>query len=260
MIYKNTIKRIKSLNQKKHRQKQHQFLVEGDKMVLELFHTSLQVEELLATADFLDKHTHEIRKAKLIVEVSSSEIKKASLLKNPQNSLAVCTLPPENELPASLSGLSLYLDGIQDPGNLGTILRTCDWFGINYLFCSPDTADIYNPKVIQASMGSFCRVHTVYVQLEELAHVAQEANIPVIGTYMQGRNIYSDSLPAEVVVVLGNEGQGIRKSSERYIESQLTIPRCRKETATPESLNAAVSAGIICSEFKRVSLGAVHSK
>src|SRR5690606_28646464 len=163
MVSKNTIKLIKSLALKKNRIKQNLFLVEGDKNVSEVLGSAFCVENLLATGKFLDDNKALIKKARLVTEATQQEIELASLLKNPQNSIAICTLPKLKETPKKFkTDFCIYLDDIQDPGNLGTIIRICDWFGMNQLFCSPKTADLFNPKVIQASMGSFCRVEVFY--------------------------------------------------------------------------------------------------
>ncbi|HKI87576.1 MAG TPA: RNA methyltransferase [Draconibacterium sp.] len=257
MIGKNTTKRIKSLALKKYRQKEELFLVEGDKNVLEVLHSTYQVEQLLATENFLSKNSNLTKHAKQITEVTVDEIKKVSLLKNPQNSLAICALPVEIPLPEKLEkDLSLYLDGIQDPGNLGTLIRICDWFGISQLFCSPDTANLYNPKVIQSSMGSFCRVQVWYSPFETLLSVTQRQGTPVFGTFLNGKSIYTEKLPSQALLVVGNEGNGIRESVGKKIENKITIPRFTQKYNGAESLNAAVATGIICAEFIRQQLSA----
>jgi TrmH family RNA methyltransferase len=252
MIGKSTTKRIKSLALKKYRQKEKLFIVEGDKNVLEVLQSNFEVKQLFATHDFLTKNSAFTSQAKQITEVAIDELKKLSLLKHPQNSLAVCTLTDKKSLPEKLDkNLSLYLDGIQDPGNLGTLIRICDWFGINQLFCSPDTADIYNPKVIQASMGSFCRVDVWYTPFDELINIAKESNVSVFGSFLNGRNIYNEKLPGQALLVIGNEGNGIRESVVKAIDHKITIPSYAKNGKGAESLNAAVATGIICAEFKR---------
>lgn len=251
MIGKSTIKRIKSLALKKYRQKEKLFLVEGDKNVLEVLQSTYKVQQLFATEAFLSENTDHVQQAAEIVSATEDEIKKLSLQKNPQRSIAVCNLPTQNLPPEKINDLSLYLDGIQDPGNLGTIIRICDWFGISQLFCSPDTADIYNPKVIQASMGSFCRVDVKYIPFEVLLNVARYSAIPVYGTFVNGENMYTQKLPASALLVIGNEGNGIRKSVEKEIGNRIAIARFAQQNNGPESLNAAVATGIICAEFKR---------
>jgi len=253
MIGKNKIKLIKSLSLKKYRLKYGLFLVEGDKNVREVLISDYQVNELYATKNFLESDEKIIRHALKINKVNISEIKKASLLVQPQHALAICSIPvSENRIPY-LKELSVFLDGIQDPGNMGTIIRICDWFGIEELICSPGTADIYNPKVIQASMGSFCRVRISYMPFDKIACLAKELQIPVYGTYTQGLNIYKEILPDKALVVLGNEGSGISKKVSQMIEYKIKIPSFGKKEESAESLNVAVATGIVCSAFRRQS-------
>ena len=164
--------------------------------------------------------------------------------------MAICSLPNSKKQPQKLNKFSFYLDGIQDPGNLGTIIRTCDWFGIENLFCSEDTADVYNPKVIQSTMGSFTRVKIHYTGFNELKKVADASKVKILGTFMDGKNIYKSKLPEKVLVVLGNEGKGIRREVELAVDQRIAIPRFQNKNQ-PESLNVATTAAIICSEFKR---------
>lgn len=251
MISKNTIKLIKSLARKKYRQKHQLFLVEGEKNILEVLDSSLHITQLFGTARFLQNNSERITKADNVAEASPDEIKKASLLKSPQECLALCAMPKENELPEKLTFFTFFLDGIQDPGNLGTILRTCDWFGADTIFCSPDTADIYNPKVIQASMGSFCRAKVIYTPFDQLAEIAAQSKVEIMGTFMDGENIYNKQLPEKAIVVLGNEGNGISPEVAAKVVQKLSIPRFHEGKKGPESLNVGVTAAIICSEFKR---------
>ncbi len=251
MISKSKIKLVKSLALKKHRQKEHLFIVEGDKNVAEVLNSGFRVKELFATETFLKNNAPTTEKAEKITEARREELKKASLLQTPQHSLAICELPPAGELPRQLEGWSFYLDGIQDPGNLGTIVRTCDWFGIDRLFCSPETVDIFNPKVIQASMGSFSRVNVSYLPFKKLAGIASASGVKIVGTFSDGQSIYSTPLPGKAIIVLGNEGKGISREVENSIDFRLGIPGAHALSSGPESLNVAVTAGIICSEFYR---------
>lgn len=252
MISKNTIKLIKSLSVKKYREKEGLFLVEGNKMVAETLRSNCKVKKLIATPEFLQTLKTGINYAIEITEASQEEIKKASLLKNPQSSIALCEIPENENLPENIGkGLSLYLDGIQDPGNLGTIIRMCDWFGIDFIFCSPDTADIYSPKVVQASMGSIFRTKLFYIPTTFFFQKESLMNIPVFGAFLNGNNIYTENLPANAILVVGSEGSGIRKEIEPFINKKITIPEFAKSNGNAESLNVAVAAGIICAEFKR---------
>ena len=249
---KNTIKLIKSLALKKYRTKEGLFLVEGDKLVLELLNTCLQLKDLIVTEDFSIPDENKLRNVEKLTRTKHSEIKKASLLKSPQNSLAICRIPEAKALPNELNGtFSVYLDGIQDPGNLGTIIRICDWFGIQQLFCSPDTVDHYNPKVIQASMGSFKRIHIWKSEFKEIARIAESSGTITFGAFMDGENIYSQDLPKNALLVMGNEGNGIRKEVEDLINKRLSIPNLSTQKEKAESLNVSVATAIICSEFKR---------
>ena len=252
MISKNKTKLIQSLRSKKHRLKEQLFLVEGNKNVAEVLASNYVVEELYATSDFLFQNESVTKNARLIIEVGKEAIRKASLLQNPQNSLAICGLPQEKEIPQHLNdNLSIYLDEIQDPGNLGTIIRLCDWFGVDQLFCSPDSADAFNPKTIQACMGSFCRIQPVVVGFNELAEIARISNALIYGAYLEGNNIYSESLPAKALMVIGNEGNGINVAWESKIDRKIYIPSFSANTQHAESLNVSTATAIILSEFKR---------
>ena len=147
--------------------------------------------------------------------------------------------------------MSVYLDGVQDPGNLGTIIRLCDWFGIQNIFCSNDTVDLYNPKVIQASMGSFMRVTVFESELSALKKIAQKSGAVIYGTFMEGENVYRAELASKAVLVMGNEGNGIREKSVQLIDRKVSIPNFSAANSKAESLNVSVATAILCSEFKR---------
>lgn len=261
MVSKNTIKLIKSLALKKNREKENLFLVEGDKNVSEVLASKFDVDRLFATSTFLAKNKSLLHKAKLTDEVTKQEIKQVSLLKNPQNSIALCRLPESKILSEKVdSDLWIFLDDIQDPGNLGTIIRICDWFGINQLFCSPKTADVFNPKVIQASMGSFCRVEVFSTNFERIAQHATKMGMTIIGAFLEGKNIYKVKLPPKALLVMGNEGNGISSDVERIIEKKIKIPEFNQNPTSAESLNVSVATAIICSEFKRQKTFSDYSK
>ena len=252
MISKNRTKLIQSLRSKKNRLKEQLFLVEGNKNVAEVLASTLVVEELYATSDFLFENQHFAQNAMRVIEVEKEAIRKASLLQNPQSSLAICKIPPAENIPQRLNeNLSIYLDEIQDPGNLGTIMRLCDWFGIDQLFCSTDSADAFNPKTIQASMGSFCRVRPIVVDFNELAEIAHLSNAPIYGAYLEGKNIYSETLSAKALMVVGNEGNGINVGWENEIDRKISIPSFSTNAQHAESLNVSMATAIILSEFKR---------
>lgn len=252
MISKSTIKLIKSLAFKKFRNKESLFLVEGDKNVAEVLNSNYSVEKLFATKNFINENKELTEKVIFLEEVDQNEIKKASLLQNPQNSLAICRLPEQPEFPKKLNtNLSIFLDEIQDPGNLGTIIRICDWFKVEFLFCSPNTADLFNPKVIQASMGSFSRVNAIRAEFEQVLQIAKNTATPIFGAFLNGQNIYQVKLPQRAILVVGNEGNGIRQNIEANTDKKIKIPEFADHSAGAESLNVSVATAIICSEFKR---------
>jgi TrmH family RNA methyltransferase len=251
MISKGKIKLIKSLAHRKYRLKELLFVVEGNKNVIEVVNSEYTVTNVWATETFLNENESILTRGIEITEASQEEIKKASLLKNPQQCLALCKIPESNIRGITFNDqLTLYLDGIQDPGNLGTIIRTCDWFGIEQIYCSADTADLYNPKVIQATMGSFCRCRVYYSLFDTIALAAHKNGISIYGAFLQGKNIYQTNFPDNVLLIVGNEGHGIRSMNEKYIQQKINIPEFRKSRGA-ESINVAVATGIICSEIKR---------
>ncbi len=238
MLTAHTIKTIQSLDKKKYRQKYNLFLVEGNKIIKELPNSNYKIENLYSiNPENLSFKTQEIEK------ILPAELKKISFLQNPKDSVAVCKIP-ENRILKNVS-IQLVLDGIQDPGNLGTIIRLADWFGIEQIVCSNDTVDVYNPKVIQATMGSFLRVNAYYTDLEEYLPTYQ---YPILGTDMNGENIYKTEFPEKFSLIFGNEGNGLRASTENLISKMITIPRFGQNQST-ESLNVSMSAGIILGEI-----------
>jgi len=252
MLSKNKIKLIQSLNRKKDRDESGLFLVEGNKMVEEALRSEYQIETLVCTSQFADQHPEIRSKAKELIEADRDSIQKASLLQNPQEALAIVMQPklitPELNLNTELC---LALDFIQDPGNLGTILRIADWFGINTVICSENTVDVFTPKVVQASMGAIFRIKTSYTNLESFLLEASKSQIPVYGTFMDGNNIYTESLTKNGIIVLGNEGNGISDSISRLVTRRISIPTFSTNPNKAESLNVAIAASICCSEFRR---------
>jgi TrmH family RNA methyltransferase len=246
-ISKSQIKRIRSLEQKKHRQEEGIFLAEGPKLIADLSGV-FRCRFLVATAEWLEQNPH--ISADEIVEVSAGELSRCSLLKTPQQVLAVFEQPLcQLNLTLVRTSLSLALDDVQDPGNLGTIIRVADWFGIEDIFCSPGTVDVYNPKAVQASMGAIARVKVHYTSLREL--IGSLKDIPVYGTFINGENIYEQSLSTNGIIVMGNEGNGIGREIEELICRRLFIPNYPLERETSESLNVAVATAIVCAEFRR---------
>lgn len=240
MLSKNQIKLITSLQQKKYRKQEQLFFAEGLKVVQELLHSNFELQELFTTKqDFLSVSKDNLH------AISEAELKKISALATPNSCLAVFKIPKAKEMKES--GLILALDDVRDPGNLGTIIRLCDWFGIETLFCSEETVDIYNPKVVQATMGSISRVNVVYGDLENFL---VKTKLTVFGTFMDGKNIYQESLLKEGIIVMGNEANGISEAVEKLVTDRIAIPRFGDLQIT-ESLNVATATAIILSEFKR---------
>lgn len=251
-LSKSKIKYIQSLKEKKYREEYNAFVAEGDKMVSDLL-PILKCELLVATAGFLQSGQGVTGNVAEIIEVPKSDIQKASFLKNPQQVIAVFEQPRFSlDTKVLRTQLSLMLDGIQDPGNLGTIVRLADWYGIENIICSEDTVDVYNPKVVQATMGALARVKLTYTDLDRF--IDQLEDIPIYGTFLDGEDLYSSSLAESGIIVMGNEGKGIRPEIAKRINKRLYIPNYPKSRETSESLNVAIATAIICSEFRRRSL------
>lgn len=249
MLSKNDIRTIKSLEHKKFRVEYGIFIAEGHKLVGDLL-GKFQCRLIAATSDWLDANRQV--KAERVERVTPEELKKASLLQAPQDVLALFSIP---EYSCSIcdkaaDNLVLALDDIQDPGNLGTIVRIADWFGIRDIFCSKGTADIYNPKSVQATMGAMARVRLHYCDLDrELSKL--KGNIPVYGTFLDGENMYEKHLTQHGVIIMGNEGNGIGLSAGRHVTERLFIPNWPAGSETSESLNVAVATAVVCAEFRR---------
>ena len=247
MLSKNKIKYIRSLELKKNRKEEGVFVAEGPKLVGDLI-GHFKCRLLVATSSWLDMNSHV--KADEIIEASYDELTRASLQKNPQDVLAVFEQPDSaydlNEVKKSLS---LALDDVQDPGNLGTIIRIADWFGIEHIFCSHGTADVYNPKTIQATMGALSRVRIHYCQLSSL--ITSLGDMPVYGTFLDGNDMYQETLSEYGLIVMGNEGNGISKEVGEMVNKRLYIPNYPVGRETSESLNVAVATSVICAEFRR---------
>ena len=242
MVSKNQIKLITSLQQKKYRIANQLFIAEGIKVIQELLNSNFELVNLFTTKDDFEQV-----KSPYKTVVSDADLKKISALNTPNSCLAVFKMAPEK--PVVNSGLILALDSVRDPGNMGTILRLCDWFGIKQLICSNETVDFYNPKVVQATMGSIGRVNVNYTNLN--TYIDQYKGV-VFGTFMDGDNIYKTHLPQEGIIVMGNEANGISSQLEAIVSHRLAIPRFGELQKT-ESLNVATATAIILSEFKRES-------
>lgn len=238
MVSKSQTKLITSLQQKKYRDQTGLFIAEGPKVIAELQDEGLTLHSLFSTnASEITAENH--------FQVTEAELKKISFLKTANNSVAIFKIPKTKLLQDK--GLIVALDAVRDPGNLGTIIRLCDWFGVQQLICSEDTTDCFNPKVVQATMGSLARVQVHYVSL--LEHLDRTA-LPVFGGFMDGKNVYSEKLPKDGIVVMGNEANGISGAILQKITHKISIPRFG-ETQKTESLNVATATAIFLSEFRR---------
>ena len=248
MISKAKLKLVRSLEQKKYRKQEGLFVAEGPKVVGDLL-AVMPVREVFATRQWVEQNAHRYPTTPL-TEISDEELRKLSFLQHPQQVVGVFPIA-EPETPANIAdSLSLALDGVQDPGNLGTIIRIADWFGIETIYCSEDTADVFNPKVVQATMGSIARVKLVYTDLATLIDSLPEGT-PVCGTLLNGENIYEQQLPQRGLIVMGNEGKGISAEIAGKVNRRLLIPNFPPERPTADSLNVAIATAITCAEFRR---------
>jgi len=234
-ITKNEIKLIKSLGQKKVRHQEQLFLVEGIKGIREFLDSEFELYQLFATDAIFDAET---------TLISAKDLQRISALKSPNTAVAIFRMPKSKS--QKESSLILALDDVRDPGNLGTIIRLCDWFGIEHLVCSLETVDCYNPKVVQATMGSLTRVQIDYVDLE---NYLKQSKLKTYGTFMDGNSVYSEVLPNEGIIIMGNEANGISSAIESLVDKKIGIPRFGNLKAT-ESLNVATATAIVLSAFK----------
>ena len=252
MLSKNKIRLINSLDSKKIRSENGLFVAEGEKLVSEIIESQLTIKYLAGTEDWFSKT--DSRKLNSIEKdiVSNEQLKKISFLKTPQSVLCLAKIPTYDLNLASLKDkLLLVLDNVQDPGNLGTIIRIADWFGIEHIICSVNSADAFNPKVVQATMGAICRVKIYYEDLAEILKTSQRLNIPMFGTTLNGENIYNADLKPNGLIMMGNESKGISPACIPYLTQQLFIPFYPPEQQQSESLNVAIATAIVCSEFRR---------
>lgn len=235
MLSKNEIKRISSLSRKKYRDELGLFVVEGEKMVEEALASDFEVESVYRTS-----------------EIGEETMARITALSSPSPALAVVKMPSSTDFASPAADeLVLALDSLRDPGNVGTIIRLADWFGIRTIFASHDTVDIYNPKVVQATMGAIFRVRFVYCDLVPLLSGLRSAGTPVYGTFLDGDDIYRRSLTPGGVVVMGSESNGISPEVSAVVTERLLIPSFAKEGGGCESLNVAIATAITCSEFRR---------
>lgn len=237
---------VRSLADKKVRDEEHLFIAEGDKLITEIIASGWKIRHLYALEG------HFAGRAEII---SEKDMQRISQLKTASYSLAVVEQPRHKSSTASAESLSLALDGVQNPGNLGTIIRLADWFGVEDIFCSPDTADCFNPKVVQATMGAILRVKVHYLPLADFLARTAAAGTPIYGTMLDGENIYDAELTSGGVIVMGNEGKGVSEACARTFTHRLLIPTYPADRQGSESLNVAMATGIVCAEFRRRARG-----
>ena len=273
MISKNQIKYVRQLEQKKFRKAENLFIAEGHKVVGDLLAAGFRPKQIYATADWQSPVA-----SVEVTQVTNDELQRLSLLQHPQQVLALFPIPDSsgefairqhnnngicNAKTSTLKSplgsaawqrqeFSILLDNVQDPGNLGTIIRVADWFGIDTIFCSPGTVDAWNPKVVQATMGSIARVHIVYIEPDELFDALPD-DYPIYGTFLDGQNIYTQQLSSHGLIVMGNEGNGISDAVRARVTHKLLIPDFHQGD-TADSLNVAIATAITCSEFRRRGL------
>ncbi|MBC7865206.1 MAG: RNA methyltransferase [Bacteroidia bacterium] len=256
MLSKNHTKFIQSLHLKKNRETEGIFIAEGKKTVSEILASDWEIIEILASESFLNGHASHIGDRNIkTTAISSEELKKISALSQPDDAFLLCKIPAQNPDHKKLKGdLVLYLDGIRDPGNLGTIIRVCDWFGVQSVFCSRDCTELYNSKTIQASMGSFLRVNVFYEELEDVLRNCSSVGIelPVYGAFTEGENVFGLKEWEPGILIIGNEANGISEKNKELISKTVSIPSFSKKA--PESLNAAIATSILVAEYRRKKL------
>ena len=246
MISKNQIKLVRSLQLKKHRDVHNSFVVEGEKIVNEIIQSDFSVIQIFATNGWLSSNTNII--AEVICQISEKELKKISQLSTPNKVLAIVEKPKfALNIDTITNGLTLVLDEIKDPGNLGTIIRVCDWFGVENIICSNNSVDVYNPKVLQATMGSLARVKVHYTDIENVINQLPN-DFPIYGACIDGKNISDIIIEKEALLIMGNESFGISDKVSLLIKKRIEIPRKREGA---ESLNIAIATSILIHEFRR---------
>lgn len=253
-ISKNLIKQIRSLEMRKFRRQEREFVAEGNKLVQDNLQ-AMKCHRLVATPDWWSAHPEAESMAEECYTITPQEMERLSLMQSPQEVLGTFRLPEHDLNPALMESLRnelvVALDEVQDPGNLGTIIRLCDWFGIRTIVCSPATADCFAPKVVQATMGAIARVKVIYTDLPAFLQQMRQAEIPVYGTFLEGENIYQSELTSNGIIVMGNEGRGISDAVRQTVSHKLFIPPYPADALTSESLNVGIATAITVSEFRR---------
>jgi TrmH family RNA methyltransferase len=257
MLSNNQIKIYSSLRNKKYREIHHKFLAEGEKIVHDILKSTtrtFKIHSLIATPEFLKEHSSDsFQGIPEILEANESTLRRISSLNTPNKAILVCEIPVYSpDFKAISKEICLFLDDIRDPGNLGTIMRTADWFDIHHIFCTRESVDVYNPKVVQSTMGSLCRVKVYYMETPDLVkEIRKIESFPLIGTLLQGEDLYNSDLPPCGIIVLGNESRGISDKLIAELNYKLTIPSPGKRSENSETLNVATAAAIIMAEFRR---------
>jgi len=247
MLSKNRIRELQSLHQKKFRQKDNLFIAEGRKIVSELVNSSFSVTQLYATSEFINaQNISQIKRIEVVEELTLEELQKISNLQQAQDALAVCKTPEDSEPVFKADGLYLFLDSIRDPGNLGTLIRLSEWFNLDGIFLSQDCVEWTNPKVIQASMGSFIRMQPISVGEDFWTSIPKD--LSVISADLDGDNLYTDSNPPQGILIISSESHGLSSDLKEFVNRKIHIPAVKKGA---ESLNAAIAASIILSDFTR---------
>lgn len=251
MLSKQVTKIVQNLEKKKFREKYNLFKIEGSKLVSELLQSHLKIRHIIAFPTWIESHRTSLSNIS-VLEATPQEMHTISNFQSLPEVIALAEIPvyyyPQEEVRTTLS---LALNGIQDPGNLGTILRVADWFGIRHILCDHNCASAYNPKCIQASMGAIFRVKPYYLELPQTIQELKTDDYPIFGTFLDGKNIYTTTLAARGLIIMGNEGKGISSEIEVLTDTRLTIPGFAETKEATESLNVGVATGIILSEFKR---------
>ena len=252
MLSKHLTNVIQNLEKKKFREKYNLYKVEGDKLVQELLLSDMKIDTLVASPSWIANNQQHV-KSYNVIEVNEIEMGRVSNFKSLPEVIALSEIPVKGYNPDEIeNSLSVILNGIQDPGNIGTILRVCDWFGISNIFCDHDCANIFNPKSVQASMGAIFRVNVFYLDLVNFIPRFVGQDFPCYGTFLRGENIYKQQLRTKGFIVMGNEGNGITPEIEQFVSHKITIPSFAQSLYSTESLNVGVATGIILSEFKRM--------
>lgn len=262
LVSASQVKLVRSLRQKKYRDIHHLYVAEGDKIVLELIRSSMipgsdvSIRQLFATGDWIESHRGGPDVGSIpLTEVTTAEIKKLSGLVTPRQVIALVDKPVMPDDPGEPDGSILpVFESVRDPGNLGTIIRTADWFGVGHIVCSPDSVDVFNPKVVQSTMGAIARVRVQYMEIRHLLGDPHIKERPVYGTFLDGASIYDTGLEPQPVIIFGNESRGITGAYEIDPDKRIAIPSFSPAGGGSESLNLASSVAIVCSEFRRRGL------